>query len=346
MNYDLASILNGLTIDSVTIPTLKGKLKKELRGGVALVPKGQAMTLLEDTEVPALLYIVDKNNIVKFMTNKFYLTGAQLNRQEKAQIIETFGVPSFFFFGEKTKVYNFVGTLLETKSTSEKTNKYLWASSFSDLYENELRGTKLAKNGYEALLTFKNVSLRGFVVNLNISYNSNEQMSTPFSFSMIVRKETFSGAASTADLKSTYGINNWYTKDDNVINRMTELIEWVDEKDEKWDQTEINKIIGEAVINANIFDGRAVDEALGSTALALLKDSATHIEYIKDKLTFTGIGLNSSSGLSDKTRIDNSYSHSPTAIEFLEAMKQNQSDINEYNLLFDRIQTAYSGTED
>lgn len=142
---------------------------------------------------PAVMFVIDRNMTTKALTNKFLLTSVQESRQEKSQIIETFGLPSFYFFGERTKVYHFAGSLLETDaqvSTSFK-NRYLWASSLTELYDKMLRGTKLAELNYEAVLVYKNYRLYGYPINLNLKHDANAPKTAGFSFSMIVRKQEF-----------------------------------------------------------------------------------------------------------------------------------------------------------
>jgi len=157
-----------------------------------LPQKSTFVDIGEMNDTPAILFIVNSDGLPVHVTNDFLLTSVQETRQEKTQIIETFGLPSFFFFGERTKVYHFAGQLLETAANSASdTGKYLWTSNLIALYDRHLRGSKLAENNQEAVLTFKNYKLHGYVTNLSLKHDASTPLTAGFSFSMIVRKHDF-----------------------------------------------------------------------------------------------------------------------------------------------------------
>ncbi|MBC8548175.1 MAG: hypothetical protein H8D23_00855 [Candidatus Brocadiales bacterium] len=216
---------------SMPIPSRYSKSSGTLLPNIRV--KETPVHLDQHSQAPAVLSIVD-GGVTMFLTNRFYLTGVQEAREEKAQIIETFGAPSYTFFGEKTRIYNFTGQLLETKANkaSKYRDKYLWASSFLDLYDNHLRGTKLAENNYEAVLTFKNTRLRGFILNVNVMHNANSPMLAQFSFSMIVRKqETIKTQNNRNTIKSLYSVNAWI-KTDALLEKLTDWHQLVTDADE------------------------------------------------------------------------------------------------------------------
>ncbi len=184
----------GTKKNTFKLPPLKASSELEkLTSEFGIRVKNHPSDMLENGEVPAIIFTVDAEERISHLTNKFWLTNVQEARSEKAQIMETFGEAAFFFFGERTKVYNFSGTTLETDSTLEQfSGKYLWSSSLVDFYDNHLRGTKLAENGEEALLLFRNMRLYGYITNFNVIHDAMAPQATQFSFSMIVRKHDFS----------------------------------------------------------------------------------------------------------------------------------------------------------
>ena len=93
----------------------------------ATEPKSQPATIELIRRSPAIMYVANATTgVLEAMTNKFYLTAVQETREEKAQIMETFGSAVAFFYGEKQKIYSFSGHLLETKSSVPKLeHKYL-----------------------------------------------------------------------------------------------------------------------------------------------------------------------------------------------------------------------------
>ena len=154
----------------------------------ATEPKNQPASMELIRRSPAIMYVANATTgALEAMTNKFYLTSVQETREEKAQIMETFGSAVAFFYGEKTKIYSFSGHMLETKSSVKKLeHKYLWTSSFLKLWDEKLRATRLAESGSKAILTFQNNSVYGYPLNLQIMRGADQPVSTQFSFSMLV----------------------------------------------------------------------------------------------------------------------------------------------------------------
>ena len=168
----------------------------------ATEPKKQPATMELIRRSPAIMYVANATTgALEAMTNKFYLTSVQETREEKAQIMETFGSSVAFFYGEKTKIYSFSGHLLETKSSVPKLeHKYLWTSSFLKLWDEKLRATRLAESGSKAILTFQNNSVYGYPLNLQIMRGADQPVSTQFSFSMLVTTHKLMENNKIADL--------------------------------------------------------------------------------------------------------------------------------------------------
>jgi len=105
-----------------------------------------------DNELPATIFILPEsaadNKIPQSFTN-FMLTSVQEDRREKFQIFETFGDPALFFFDKKTPIYSFSGFLIDsehqdqTRPGSPPDDKSSWSNQFRNLWDTELRGTKL-----------------------------------------------------------------------------------------------------------------------------------------------------------------------------------------------------------
>jgi len=229
------SSVKATAVANVPKTSAEEKYRLNFLGMPYVAPKEPFIDLGDIDDAPAVIYIVDRSNIAKFVTNKFILTGVQESRAEKTQIIETFGAPSFFFFGEKTKIYNFAGTLLETTDQLSKLigGKYLWASSITELYENYMRGTKLAENGFEVVLIFKYYKLHGYIINLNIKHDAKMPKMAGFSFSMLVRKQDL---LSSGDLASNYNITQ-LVKTEEEKQELKQNKEDLDKKDAAIEKT-------------------------------------------------------------------------------------------------------------
>lgn len=141
-----------------------------------------------------------------FRTNKFIIQGISKSRMERFQIVETFGLPSFFFFDERTKIYVIQGVLMDAffgRADSDpfdvgseiaqqgNNNKYQWAQAFEQFYENELRATRLVVNNSTAILAVNNFLLECYPVQLNIQKESVQlDNAVRFDLTIIVINET------------------------------------------------------------------------------------------------------------------------------------------------------------
>jgi len=89
---------------------------------------------------------------------KFILESVQEAHSERSQVVETFGDFYVFFFGERPPVYNFSGTLINSKNHN-------WLSDFMFYYDKYLRGTKCVENNATLLLTYGGRQVEGFMMN-------------------------------------------------------------------------------------------------------------------------------------------------------------------------------------
>ncbi|TAL45266.1 MAG: hypothetical protein EPN91_02790, partial [Salinibacterium sp.] len=92
---------------------------------------------------------------------KFFLEGVQENREEKVQIIDTFGEWVAFFFGRRPEIYSYSGTLLNAKNHD-------WKNEFQENYDNYLRGSQAVKNQATIMLQYDDVLVEGYMLNCSI----------------------------------------------------------------------------------------------------------------------------------------------------------------------------------
>jgi hypothetical protein len=165
---------------------------------------------LEEIDQPAILTInsIDDGSI-KFMTNKFFLQGITKPKLERFQIIETFRESKLFFFGQRTKVYNVQGMLLEALSNEplspltpgfesfekqvndQMMDQFRWSTAFQTFYDEQLRGTKLTENNCIAGLYFERSSIIGYPLQLQIQRDSTNPHLVQFQMTWAVFKEEF-----------------------------------------------------------------------------------------------------------------------------------------------------------
>lgn len=150
-----------------------------------------------EEEEPATIFIMqnmrERRVEVKFTEayNNFILTNVSEQHQEKFQIFETFGESSIFFFDEKTKMYSFSGYLIDSIHQKRGAPKTSWAIEFKQLWDNKLRGTKLAENNQLAVISWKRNLAWGYPIALNINTDVNAPFIAAFSFNMIIKKHKF-----------------------------------------------------------------------------------------------------------------------------------------------------------
>tara|TARA_Y100000310_G_scaffold253448_1_gene260304 strand:+ start:230 stop:1291 length:1062 start_codon:yes stop_codon:yes gene_type:complete len=112
-------------------------------------------------------------------THNFLLKGVAHTKQEKVQIVETFGPFYAFFYGEKPTVIQCNGVLLNSPDFNWKNE---WLRNY-DLY---LRGTRCVEFKARVYLGFDDVLVQGYILGTNVQYNDQFPSLCPFSFSMLV----------------------------------------------------------------------------------------------------------------------------------------------------------------
>lgn len=110
---------------------------------------------------------------------KFFLESVQENREEKVQVIDTFGEWIAFFFGKKPEVYSYSGTLLNAQNHN-------WKNEFQENYDYYLRGTQAVKNRATVFMQYDDVMVEGYILNTSINMSGMADTSVPFQFNMLV----------------------------------------------------------------------------------------------------------------------------------------------------------------
>ena len=136
-------------------------------------------------DVPAVIYIYDGFSPIK-QTNKFILSNVIRQRSEKFQLIETFGSPSLFFFGEKVKIYSIQGFVLDSGVDKDNNYDYEWAAELQYFYENYLSGSNLALAGTYAVLKANGLALTGYPIQLSFSKTADMENYQQFSMTWLI----------------------------------------------------------------------------------------------------------------------------------------------------------------
>jgi hypothetical protein len=110
----------------------------------------------------------------------FILQTVEDNREEKQQIIETFGDPYVFFFGERPRIVTFNGLLINTED-------FNWRSQFWHNYERYFRGTKLVQMNARAYIAYDTMVVEGYPLTARaVDDAQNQPYSIPFTLTMLV----------------------------------------------------------------------------------------------------------------------------------------------------------------
>lgn len=110
---------------------------------------------------------------------KFFLESVQENREEKVQVMDTFGEFVAFFFGRRPEVYQYSGTLLNAKNHD-------WKNEFQENYEYFLRGSQAVKHRATMILQYDDVMVEGYMMSCQIQQSAMADKSVPFSFNLLV----------------------------------------------------------------------------------------------------------------------------------------------------------------
>ncbi len=109
----------------------------------------------------------------------FLIQAIQETRSEKQQIIETFGEDYVYFFGERPRVLDVNGMLINTAD-------FNWKSEFWKNYDEHLRGTKLVEQNARLYLYFDDVVIEGYMLGAAASVDAGQPHMLPFRFNLFV----------------------------------------------------------------------------------------------------------------------------------------------------------------
>ena len=115
---------------------------------------------------------------------KFFLQAAQESYNERNQIVETFGDYYVFFFGQRPQIYNFSGTLLNSRSSS-------WLNDWKFMYQNFLRGTRAVENNARIVLSYGGRQIEGYILNTSNNTVADNPLGASFSFQLLLIDEKF-----------------------------------------------------------------------------------------------------------------------------------------------------------
>jgi hypothetical protein len=111
--------------------------------------------------------------------SNFLLQQVQEERMEKQQIVESFGEPYIFLFGERARVMSFSGILANTFD-------FNWEAEWWHNYEHFLRGTRCVESDARVFLSFDTTLVGGYIVAASASKSTTDQNWVQFQFQLFV----------------------------------------------------------------------------------------------------------------------------------------------------------------
>ena len=121
----------------------------------------------------------DANEPIDDYWTDWLLQTVQESRAEKTQIVETFGEPVFYAFGERPRVLQFQGILVNTAD-------FNWRAEFWENWDRYFRATKLIENGWRLFLGFDDILVGGYPLNANAIQSTTQPNMVQFTFTMYV----------------------------------------------------------------------------------------------------------------------------------------------------------------
>lgn len=120
---------------------------------------------------------IDQGKVSEY--SDFILQRVEDARQEKTQIIETFGEAFAYFYGEKPRFITFSGLLMNTED-------FNWRAQFWHNYDLYWRGSQLVQRNARMYLAYDTVVVEGYPVSASAVDDSNDPYSVPFTISMFM----------------------------------------------------------------------------------------------------------------------------------------------------------------
>jgi hypothetical protein len=160
-----------------------------------------------------------KNSGTRYAVSNFIIQSVEDTRQEKSQIVETFGESFVFFFGERPRVLNVQGLLFNTLD-------FNWRTEFWSNYEMCFRGSKLAELGARIYLHWDDIVVEGYMMGATAQDNADMPYHIPFQFQLFVTNQTYLNRTLNDDYptRSTYPADIKDMVDPNYVQNFAESV--------------------------------------------------------------------------------------------------------------------------
>jgi len=144
-----------------------------------IIDAGSRLPNPDKSGEPLTVKVGDKTYVANEVYSNFLLQNIAEERSEKVQVLETFGEPYIFLFGERPRVLNCQGILLNTWD-------FNWEAEWWANYDNFLRGTKCVENDARVYLAFDNTLVGGYILSSSATKVAQERHFVQFQFQLFV----------------------------------------------------------------------------------------------------------------------------------------------------------------
>lgn len=111
--------------------------------------------------------------------SNFLLQNVVEQRSEKTQVVQTFGEPFIFFFGEHPRIIQGSGVLLNSED-------FNWRAEFWQNYDTHLRGTKCVQNKTRVTLSWDDIVIEGYFIMAQATENAQQPNFVNFNFQIFL----------------------------------------------------------------------------------------------------------------------------------------------------------------
>lgn len=241
----------------------------------------------------------------------FFLQSVTESRQEKVQLLETFGVPILYVFGERPRILQFTGSLMNTADFS-------WRSQFLENWDKYFRATALVESDSQLFIGFDDIIVNGYPFSTTVRQSSVDNNIINFNFSFYVVGYTNTTMQNVGALQKNRGTLAYQTANANIkVSRASEFLN-----------------------TGSFADPLYKDNVAGSLGSIVAGPNLSFVEYWKSKLG----GLNQTGTLPGGTTISANDLLFNSALRYIKGGKT----AAEYLLSFmnrTALQYAYQGVE-
>lgn len=154
------------------------QIKDETFATLSIVDgRGRTIPMISESSTSPVLD-ADNRGLVNHYAD-FILQQVSEERVEKQQIVETFGDSFVFFFGERPRMVNIQGLLLNT-------DDFNWRAQFWDNYDKYLRGSKLVQRNARCFLSYDTRVIEGYPIQASAQENNQAPYSVQFSMTFFM----------------------------------------------------------------------------------------------------------------------------------------------------------------